>query len=297
MEEINSIGEMRRKVAAERGRGRKIALVPTMGYFHEGHLSLMRKARREADILVVSVFVNPTQFGPGEDLRSYPRDLERDLRLAAAERVDYLFVPGDEEMYQAGHSTVVEVEGFAERLCAVGRPGHFSGVATVVAMLFNIVEPDIAVFGQKDFQQLQVIKRMVQDLRFPVEVIAGPTVREADGVAMSSRNDYLSEPERLAARVLPRALELAKNMVAGGDTEVSKIRKAMLALINDEELVSLEYLVFCDPSTLDGVAEINVKGTLIALAAYIGSARLIDNYLACAKDEAVPESQSDQAAG
>jgi len=279
MLEIKTIRELRSALKEERARGKKIGFVPTMGYMHEGHLALMREANRLADVVVVSIFVNPTQFGPNEDLGKYPRDIEGDRDKAAGVGVDFLFVPAVKEMYSEGYSTYVEGTGeMTHVLCGRSRPGHFKGVTTVVAKLLNIVEPDIALFGNKDWQQLAVIKRMVRDLNMDVEIIGVPTVRENGGVAMSSRNTYLSLEERKAALVLSKALRLAQDMVRTGKTNAGEIAAELKETIENEGLIEVEYLEVCDPESLSPVETIEAN-TLIAVAARVGKARLIDNAL------------------
>lgn len=282
---LTRVDEVRRALADDRAKGRSIGFVPTMGYFHAGHLSLMRAARETCDIVVVSIFVNPTQFAPDEDFGSYPRDVARDKRMAEEVGVDYVFTPTVEEMYRPRHATYVEVEGpVTGVLCAAGRPGHFRGVATVVAKLFNIVEPDKAFFGQKDAQQAIVIRRMVEDLDMPVEVVVCPIVREADGLAMSSRNVYLSEKERQAALVLVETLKAAEEMIGRGERDAGAVKSAIERLIRAEPLACLEYASVCDTIHLDDVQE--MKGeVLIAVAARFGKARLIDNTIIRLKAE------------
>ncbi len=276
MIEVSTIDAMRAYLAQERKAGKTVGFVPTMGFFHEGHLALMREARESCGAVVVSAFVNPSQFGPGEDFSSYPRDDERDAALAAAEGVDYLFRPIAEEIYPDGYSTYVEVSGVSEGLCGRSRPGHFRGVATVVAKLFNIVRPDIAFFGRKDYQQLKVIERMVRDLNFGVEIRAIDTVREPDGLAMSSRNSYLAPEERSAALSLSKALGEAARLVESGERRSEAIAAAVRSIVEREPLVALEYVEVCDPETLAPVEEIGPEA-LVALAARVGRARLIDN--------------------
>lgn len=276
MFETHTIVELRKKLSAARAENRSVGFVPTMGYFHEGHVTLMREAKQQADVVVVSIFVNPTQFGPSEDLAKYPVDLDRDRAMAESVGVDVLFTPSAEEIYPEGYATSVNVEGITEVLCGRSRPGHFSGVATVVAKLLNIVEPDIAVFGEKDWQQLAVIRRMVADLNIDTEILGVPTVREADGLAMSSRNAYLSADERKAALVLAEALKIAREMVDNNVRASAEIEQAMRAEIETESLVELEYLEVCDPRSLTKVAEIE-GDALIAIAARVGKTRLIDN--------------------
>lgn len=276
MKVISKINELRENLKVHRMKDENIGLVPTMGYFHEGHLSLMRKAREECDVVVVSLYVNPIQFGPKEDLKDYPRDLKRDAKLAEKEGVDYLFAPVDKEMYHDKLLTYVEVEKMTEVLCGRSRPGHFKGVITVVAKLFNIIQPDKAYFGQKDAQQLVVIKKMVEDLNFDIEIVACPTVREKDGLAMSSRNTYLRSEERNAALRLSEALAEAERLVREGERASDKIKQVLYENISSESLVDIEYIEVYDNNTLESLPEI--KGDmLIALAARVGKARLIDN--------------------
>jgi len=262
---------------ALRASGKSIGFVPTMGYFHEGHLSLMRRAREENDIVVVSIFVNPLQFGPGEDFERYPRDEERDLRLAGDVGVDYAFIPAVEDFYPEDFSTYVEVTGITDGLCGRHRPGHFRGVTTVVAKLFNVVQPTRAYFGKKDYQQLKVIERMVRDLNMPIEIVPCPTVREPDGLAMSSRNEYLSQQERESALSLYRSLKLAEQMVKSGERNPETLIRAMRDLIESQPHVrKIDYIEVVDPETLEPLEEIKGRA-LIALAVWVGRARLIDN--------------------
>ena len=263
-------------------RGKRIGFVPTMGYLHEGHLSLVEAARKKAEVVVVGIFVNPTQFGPGEDLARYPRDLARDKKLLRNFEVDVLFLPEANKIYPKGYQTYVEVEGPSKIMCGRSRPIHFRGVTTVVAKFFNIVCPDYAFFGEKDFQQLVIIKRMAKDLNFPIEIIGLPTVREYDGLAMSSRNKYLSPKERGAATVLYQAFSLAKQEVESGEKNSRKILLKMRYLIETKPSVKLDYLVMVHPETLEELKRIKGK-VLIALAAQVGNARLIDNLLIKAK--------------
>lgn len=267
---------MQRWSEAERRAGKRIALVPTMGFLHDGHLRLLREGKKRGDRLVVSLFVNPIQFGPQEDYRVYPRDFERDRALLEEERVDVLFHPAPEEMYPAGYRTHVEVEGLCQRLCGAFRPGHFRGVATVVAKLLNIVRPHVAIFGAKDYQQLQVIRRMAEDLNFDVEIVGHPTVRDKDGLAMSSRNTYLSQEERKAALSLYRSLTKAESLVRQGEKEGKRIIEAVTAEIDQEPLARVEYVRLCHPDSLEEVERVQGEA-LLALAVWIGKARLIDN--------------------
>ncbi len=253
-----------------------VGFVPTMGYLHEGHLALVRQARAENSTVVVSIFVNPTQFGPGEDLATYPRDLDRDLELLEQEKTDIVFVPSGEEMYPRGFRTWVDVEKVTERLEGASRPGHFRGVATVVAKLFNIVQPTRAYFGQKDAQQAVVIKKMIADLNMNLEIVVVPTVRESDGLAISSRNSYLNPEERQSATVLFGALSLARQLWQFGEKDASKIRYEVEALIQKEPLAQIDYVSIADADTLEELDMID-RPALVSLAVRIGKTRLIDN--------------------
>ncbi|MBN2098501.1 MAG: pantoate--beta-alanine ligase [Dehalococcoidia bacterium] len=267
---IAEFKEARRRIAGS------VGFVPTMGYLHEGHLFLARQAKAENDVSVVSIFVNPTQFGPKEDFARYPRDPERDLALLEKERTDLVLMPPVEGMYPPGISTWVDVEGVTKRLEGAARPGHFRGVATVVAKLFNIVEPTRAYFGQKDAQQVVVIQKMVTDLNMNLEVMVVPTQREPDGLAMSSRNVYLNPEERQAAVVLWKSMNLAQGLWQKGERDAEKIRNEMVALIKKEPLAHIDYVSIADPLTLDELSQI--KGSaLISMAVYVGKTRLIDN--------------------
>ena len=276
MKLVKTVGEVREAVGAARREEKSIGFVPTMGYLHEGHLALIRRARAENGFVVVSIFVNPTQFGPAEDFDRYPRDLDRDLDLCRAAGVDLVFAPEVAEMYPPGYQTYVEVEKLSQGLCGASRPGHFRGVATVVTKLFNIVAPDRAYFGEKDAQQLRVIKRMVADLNLPVAIVPVPTVREPDGLAMSSRNTYLSPDERRAALVLYRALSLAAELFAQGERRAEVLLTRMRELIAAEPLARIDYVAVVDDETLTPVEEID-RPVLVALAVFIGRTRLIDN--------------------
>ncbi|MCD6489754.1 MAG: pantoate--beta-alanine ligase [Thermodesulfobacterium sp.] len=278
MEVIKKIYKMKEISKNWRKGGLKIAFVPTMGFLHKAHLSLVRKAKELGDKTVVSIFVNPLQFGPQEDYREYPRDTERDLELLKNEGVDAVFIPEPEEMYPPDFQTYVEVTKLTTGLCGAFRPGHFKGVTTVVLKLFNIVNPDIAVFGEKDYQQLQVIRQMVKDLNMNIEIVAYPTVREEDGLAMSSRNIYLSSDERKAATSLYKALLLAKKLINEGEKDPQKIKKEMEEFIHSFPFTKVQYIEFVDPVSLEPVKEIN-KSVLCALAVFVGKARLIDNML------------------
>ncbi|HKY09526.1 MAG TPA: pantoate--beta-alanine ligase [Candidatus Binatia bacterium] len=284
MQIIDNISAMRAWSESERRSGRRIALVPTMGFLHRGHLCLVRDAKARADRLVVSIFVNPTQFGPGEDFAGYPRDFERDREFLKSQGVDVLFHPTVAEMYPPGAQTHVDVERLSLPLCGALRPGHFRGVATVVAKLFNIVLPHVAVFGEKDYQQLQLIRRLVRDLSLGVEIIGHPIVREPDGLAMSSRNAYLSEHERAAAVCLSRALCKAERLFRRGERSAAGLVRAALSELEKEALAVVEYVKLCDAETLDVIERID-DSAVLALAIRIGKARLIDNRVFPAPEE------------
>lgn len=255
-----------------------LGLVPTMGYLHEGHLSLVRKARNECASVAVSIFVNPTQFGPGEDLASYPRELDRDLRLLEAEAVDLVWAPTPETMYPAGFQTWITVEKVTKPLEGRMRPGHFRGVATIVAKLFNGVQPHRAYFGQKDAQQAVVIRQMTRDLDFPVEIVVCPTVREADGLAMSSRNAYLSSEERQAATVLYRSLDAAQVAFASGERDAERLRSIVTETVASEPLAHLQYVSCADADTLEELDRV-ANRALLSMAVFVGETRLIDNLI------------------
>lgn len=276
MQIVHSLADMTRWSRQAIAGSRTIALVPTMGYFHEGHLSLMRSARRLADYVVVSLFVNSLQFGPSEDLARYPRDLERDARMAETEGVDILFVPADWEMYAADFNARVLVGSITDTLCGKQRPGHFEGVTTVVAKLFNIIKPHYAVFGQKDFQQLSVIRKMVRDLNWDIEIVPHPIVREQDGLAMSSRNTYLSSEERDKALALYRSILHAKARYAEGVTDAGVIQSEIRDIILAAPGVSIDYIAVVDKDTLSDMKVIDDRAVL-ALAVRVGKTRLIDN--------------------
>lgn len=278
MEIIERILDMQRWSDAERRQGRRIALVPTMGALHEGHLSLVRDAKMRGNRVVVSLFVNPAQFAPQEDFASYPRDFERDRELLNDTGIDVLFHPAVEEIYPEGFDTQIEIRELSRPLCGAVRRGHFSGVATVVAKLFNIVRPHVAIFGCKDYQQLQIIRRLVRDLNFDVEVIGHPTVREADGLAMSSRNAYLDPAERKAALCLYRSLRHAEEMIRLGERRGAAIVDAARGEIAREALARIEYVSLCDPESLREIDPVQ-DAALLALAVRIGKARLIDNII------------------
>lgn len=273
---IENISEMQQQSETWRREGKRIVLVPTMGFFHEGHLSLMRAVRNQGDILVISIFVNPTQFGPSEDFERYPRDLERDLRLAREVGVDVAFVPATSEMYPEGYQTFVEVTEITRSLCGKSRPNFFRGVTTVVLKLFLIVKPHAAIFGEKDFQQLATIRRMVQDLNMDVEILGHPTVREGDGLAMSSRNTYLSPEQRLKALGLSRSLQEAQTLVDRGERHAAMILDRVRKTLGEGGDVRIDYVELRNPLTFEEVSEINGP-TLLALAVFVGAARLIDN--------------------
>jgi pantoate--beta-alanine ligase len=278
MKIINSISGMRKQVLGWKREGLSVALVPTMGFFHEGHLSLMKAAGSKADHVVVSLFVNPAQFSPNEDLNRYPRDLDRDAKLAEKEGVSCLFCPDAKDIYPPGFQTWIRVEGLSQGLCGASRPEHFRGVATIVAKLLIIVQPDMSIFGQKDFQQLQVIRRMVKDLNIPVNIIAHPIVREPDGLAMSSRNTYLDAQERESALSLVQALRLAEKMVAQGNRSGPEVIQAVRKHIQSFGNTKIDYVFLCAPESLKPCQEI-VGETLLALAVWVGKTRLIDNTL------------------
>jgi pantoate--beta-alanine ligase len=276
MKMCTTIPEGRAACGYLRASNKRLGLVPTMGALHEGHLSLVRAAKAQCDAVAVSIFVNPTQFGPSEDLSKYPRQFERDCGLLEKEGIDILFAPAVEEIYPGGQVSWVVVEELSEKLDGRSRPGHFRGVTTIVAKLFHIIEPAAAFFGQKDAAQLAVIRRMVRDLNFPVEIVAGPIVREPDGLAMSSRNVYLALEERGRALVLQRALNEARQKFLAGERSAAKLITAAKEVFIREPKVALDYFEVVDPDTLDPVAHISER-TLIAVAAYVGSTRLIDN--------------------
>ncbi|AJQ29517.1 pantoate--beta-alanine ligase [Pelosinus fermentans] len=275
---IETIEEMKIFVKQVKAKGLSIGLVPTMGSLHEGHLTLMRQAKKQCDVVVVSIFVNPTQFGPNEDYAKYPRDLTGDSVQAGTAGVDVIFHPQVQEMYPKGYSSFIEVDGITQKLCGLSRPGHFRGVATVVAKLLNIIEPEAAFFGQKDAQQVLVLQRMASDLNMNVVIAIVPIVREKDGLAMSSRNAFLSVKERRAALVLSRSLQLAKQLVASGEMNVEAIRQQVIANIQLEELAQIDYVEIHSYPLLENIDQI-VGKALLALAVRIGSTRLIDNII------------------
>lgn len=282
MRTVSSIQELR--ASLKEVRPQTIGFVPTMGYLHEGHLSLVDKAKETADVVVMSIFVNPLQFGPHEDLENYPRDLERDSHLAESRGVDILFFPSVEEMYPSGSKTTVSVQDITESMCGASRPGHFDGVTTVVAKLFNIVQPDYAFFGMKDAQQIAVVMQMVRDLNMPVEVVPCPIIREADGLALSSRNVYLSPEEREQALVLSRALQQVQSMVGLGERNVKTLRTAIEKVIQESPLASIDYIELRTYPGLMPIEEL-CGDCIVALAVRFGHTRLIDNIILAASQE------------
>lgn len=278
MQLVHTIDEVRAQVKAWKREGLSVGLVPTMGYLHDGHKSLIERAVKENDRVVVSDFVNPTQFGENEDLGSYPRDIERDAALCEAAGVALLFHPAPEEMYYEDNCTFVDMNRLTDVLCGKTRPIHFSGVCSVVTKLFHIVTPDRAYFGQKDAQQLAVIRRMVRDLNFDIEIVGCPIVREADGLAMSSRNTYLNEEERKAALVLSQAVRIGEELLESGEKNAAVIQAKMTAHIEAEPLAKIDYVEIVDAQNLEPVSEIQGE-ILAAMAVYIGKTRLIDNFI------------------
>jgi len=276
MEICNTIDAMRAASRDCRGAGKRLGLVPTMGALHEGHLSLVRAAKAQCDAVAASLFVNPLQFGPGEDLAKYPRDFERDRALLEREGVDFLFAPGVEEMYPAGAVTYVTVEGLSDKLCGRSRPGHFRGVTTVVSKLFNIVEPGLAFFGQKDAAQMAIIRRMVRDLNIPVRIVSCPIVRQPDGLAMSSRNAYLSAQQKKSALALYSSLLEVQKRFAQGEHRTGPLIEAGKQVFAKEPAAHLDYFEIVNPDTLDPVEGVS-RGALVAVAAFVGNTRLIDN--------------------
>ncbi len=273
-----TIEEARRQARAARQSGKRIGLVPTMGALHQGHLSLVRAAQAQSGFVAVSIFVNPLQFGPTEDFSKYPRTFERDRELLEQEGVDVIFAPSSAEMYPQGSVTYVHVEGLSERLDGKSRPGHFRGVTTVVAKLFHVLEPDVAFFGQKDAAQLAVIRRMVRDLNMPVDIVGCPIIREADGLAMSSRNAYLNPEQRQQALVLHRSLEEVQKRFALGERSTARLIEAGKQVLHQEPAVRLDYFEVANPDTLEPVETV-AHSSLVAVAAYVGNTRLIDNII------------------
>ena len=276
MEVIEKTDGMQQKAEELRLAGKVLGFVPTMGFFHEGHLELMRVARKHCDVVIISIFVNPMQFGPKEDLTAYPRDLEGDLAKARQVGVDIAFVPTVDQIYTEDFESRVSVEKVTKHLCGLSRPTHFDGVTTIVAKLFNITKPHLAVFGQKDYQQLTVISRMVKDLNMDLQILGVPTYREPAGLAMSSRNSYLNAEERKSALCLKKSLDLAREMVSKGETQSAAIKKAIEDLVRSQPYTQIDYVNLCDPFTLDDVDTL-IGETLLALAVRIGKTRLIDN--------------------
>jgi pantoate--beta-alanine ligase len=273
---IEKAKEMQRFADAQRQKGLRIAFVPTMGFLHRGHLRLMEEGKKHGDCLVTSIYVNPTQFGPKEDLAKYPRDFDMDYKLCQGVGVDVIYFPSNDEMYPQHYQTYVDLEGVTQNLCGLSRPGHFRGVATVCAKLFNLVKPHAAVFGKKDFQQLVVIKRMVADLNMDLEIIGLDTVREADGLAMSSRNTYLKPEERQSALSLSRGLKMAQGMYAKGERDAAVILDAVSRFIAGHPHATIDYVKICDTTTMKDVARLD-RESVMALAVRVGAARLIDN--------------------
>ncbi|KPL14426.1 MAG: pantoate--beta-alanine ligase [Bacteroides sp. SM23_62] len=278
MKVITKIAEMQKEADQLRIQEKKISLVPTMGYLHEGHLSLVREARARSDVVVMSIFVNPSQFGPSEDFKDYPRDFNHDVELARSAGCDIIFYPDAQEVYPEPYLTYVEVERLTKVLCGVSRPTHFRGVTTIVAKLFNIVKPQLAVFGQKDAQQAIVIKRMVKDLNYDIEIIVAPIIREKDGLAMSSRNTYLTKAQRIQATVLYQSLMVAKKMIDAGERKATIIKKRMRDLIEQQPDAIVDYIEIVDTTTLESQTALNGE-VLIALAVKVGKPRLIDNII------------------
>ena len=278
MEIITRIEKMQKQADRLRCQGKKIGFVPTMGFLHEGHLSLVREAKKRSDVVVMSIFVNPTQFGPGEDFEDYPRDFDRDVALAESAGCEIIFYPGAEDIYADPYLTYISVEKITKVLCGVSRPIHFRGVTTIVAKLFNIVKPQLAVFGQKDAQQAIVIQKMVKDLNFNIEIFVAPIVREKDGLALSSRNIYLTPPQRKQATTLYRSLITAKKMIEAGERHAEKILASMRELIEAQPETQIDYIEIVDTTNLQPLAELKGE-VLIALAVKIGKPRLIDNMI------------------
>jgi pantoate--beta-alanine ligase len=278
MKILSDFSKMQRQAEKYRKIGQIIGLVPTMGMLHKGHLSLIRIMRAKCDILVVSIFVNPTQFGPNEDYDEYPRDLSRDVDLCRKEKVDIIFQPSRDQMYPDSYHTFVNVEKISEIMCGTSRPGHFQGVTTIVTKLFNITKPHLTIFGEKDYQQLQVIKQLVRDLNIDIKILSAPIVREFDGLALSSRNKYLREKERKNALVLYQSLQTAKKMFKEGNRDALKIKKKIVSLFSGIPNIRLDYAEIVDSETLEKVVYIS-GNVVVALAVYIGKTRLIDNIL------------------
>lgn len=276
---VESVQEVREAVAAARANGAKIGLVPTMGALHQGHLSLIRAAREACDFVVVTIFVNPTQFGPNEDLRQYPRPFDDDLRGCSNEGVDLVFHPEVETMYPPGSRTIVEVEGLSEMIEGKFRPGHFRGVTTVVLKLLNMVAADVVYFGLKDYQQQLIIRRMCSDLGLPIEIVSCPTIRESDGLALSSRNVYLSPEQRETALALSRTLQHTRDLINGGETDLNLIRRQMVKMIEGTGEIALDYATVADAETLEETPQRSGERLVALIAARVGSTRLIDNII------------------
>jgi len=281
---IKTREEIREAVRAMKAQGCRIGLVPTMGFLHEGHLSLVGRSRGRTDKTVVSIFVNPTQFGPGEDFKDYPRDLEKDCERLRKEGVDIVFAPAAGEIYPPDHATYVEVVGLQDKLCGGARPGHFRGVCTIVLKLFHLVDPDRAFFGQKDAQQAVILQKMTRELDCDIEIEVCPIVREADGLAMSSRNIYLNPEQRSAALCLRRSLLAAENLIAQGEMVAGKIQAEMERIIREENSARIDYIAVVDYSTLEPLTRLDTPPALIALAVHIGRVRLIDNTIVYPKE-------------
>lgn len=278
MKIVTTIKEAKEVINEWKSQGYSIGFVPSMGYLHEGHASLMKEAKKQTEKVAVSIFVNPTQFGPGEDYDAYPRDLDHDLAICEEQGVDLIFHPSVEEMYGKNYNTYVNMETLGEELCGKSRPIHFRGVCTVVTKLFNIIDPDKAFFGQKDAQQLAIIKRMVKDLNMKVQVIGCPIIREEDGLAKSSRNTYLNAEERKAALILSKAIFLGQSMVQNGERDVKTVLTAMKEKIETEPLAKIDYVEVVDGETMQKVEKME-ESVLVAMAVYIGKTRLIDNFM------------------
>jgi len=277
MKILKTISEVRDYVSEARRNGKSVGFVPTMGFLHDGHLSLVKESKKENDLTGVSIFVNPTQFGPNEDLDAYPKDFEKDCSLLEKENTDFLFYPDVPVMYPGNRLTTVSVEKITDGLCGASRPGHFDGVTTVVAKLFNIVTPDRSYFGMKDYQQLKVIKKMTEDLNMGVQVIGMPIIREEDGLAMSSRNVYLKPEERESALSLSRSFDVVQKMLDNGQRDVAVIRAEVEKFINSHEHTRIDYIVIADKNELTALEKVDSKGFVMALAVFVGKARLIDN--------------------
>ncbi|MEI6153369.1 MAG: pantoate--beta-alanine ligase [Deltaproteobacteria bacterium] len=274
---IETVKEMQHTAETLRREGKRIGFVPTMGYLHEGHLALVRKARELSDIVVVSIFVNPAQFGPNEDLDKYPRDMERDKNLLEQEKTDIIFFPGRKEIYPESYSTYIQVRGLEDHLCGLSRKGHFVGVATVVAKLFNIVKPHYAVFGQKDYQQLIVIERMLKDLNMDLEIVPFPTIRENGGLAMSSRNTYLSPEEREKGLLIYTSMKKVEELFKNGERDAAVLRKEAEKILSSRDGIDIEYVSISDAETLTELVHIHNNKAVLAIACRVGKTRLIDN--------------------